>query len=125
MVADAAPAAPSIFSLFASSPAPTRAGPPPRALAPPPEPDTESVAVAEPAPRPRIANPPTPPERPFDLGAARHDRLMALASAPLPPTRVSSIDRALYFAPTKSKIPAAFDRTLRRVKVKSLAENDD
>jgi hypothetical protein len=50
---------------------------------------------------------------------------MALASAPLPPTRVSSNDRALYFATFKPKTPAAFDNTLKRVKVKSLAENDD
>jgi rare lipoprotein A len=128
MVADASPA-PSIFAWFSSSPSPTRAGPRPAPqplpAAPAPEPETESVAVAEPAPRPRIANPPTPPERPFDLGATRHDSLMALASAPLPPTRVSSNDRALYFATFKPKTPAAFDNTLKRVKVKSLAENDD
>ena len=127
MVAEAAPTT-SLFSMFsAPAPAPLRPSEAPRRVAEPaaPEPQTESVAVAESSPRPKIAHPPTPPERPFDLGAARHDGLMALASAPLPPTRLSSNDRALYFAPIKPRVPEAFDRTLRRVKVKSLAENDD
>jgi rare lipoprotein A len=129
MVADATPT-PSLFSLFSSAPAPTtRAGarptPPPAPAAPAPEPETENVAVAESTPRQKIAHPPTPPERPFDLGAARHDSLMALASAPMPPTRLSSNDRALYFASTKPKTPDAFVKTLKRAKVKSLAQNDD
>jgi len=132
MVADAAPALPSLFSLFSSAPAPTnRAGarptPPPAApapAAPTPAPETENVAVVE-SPRPKIAHPPTPPERPFDLGAAHHDSLMALASAPLPPTRLSANDRALYFASTSAQTPQPFLKTLKRVKVKSLAENDD
>jgi rare lipoprotein A len=109
MVADAAPA-PSVFSLFSSSPAPapTRraAKPAPQPAPAAPEPETESVAVAESSPRPRIVNPP-------------------IASAPLPPTRVSSIDRALYFAPNKPKTPAPFFRTLKPMKLKSLADNED
>jgi len=130
MVADASPA-PSLFSLFSSSPAPapapTRvaARPAPAAPAPEPEPEAASVAVAESSPRPRIAHPPTPPERPFDLGAARHDSLMALASAPLPPTRVSSNDRALYFAPLPPRMPEPFVRTLKPAKLKSLADSED
>ena len=129
MVADAGPALPSIFSIFSAAssssktPSP-RPAPQPAAPAPAREPETESVAVAE-APRPRIAHPPTPPERPFDLGAARHDGLMKLAAAPLPPVRVSSNDRAMYFASPRSKTPEPFSKTLMRVKGKSLAENDD
>ena len=131
-VADASPAAPA-FSLFSSTPQPAPAPPPQQApqpvAAPAPPPAAESehetqVAAAEPS-RPKIIHPPLPPERPFDLGAAKRDPLMQLASAPLPPHRIQSGDRALYFAASHPATVTPFDKALKRAKTKSLAEADD
>ena len=72
---------------------------PPPAQAPEPEPEP-AVATVEPS-RVLLAHPPVPPARPFDLGAAHASFAVASATAPLPPrspVRLSSGDRALYFA---------------------------
>jgi len=139
MVADAAPAPP-IFSLFSSPPQRAAAPPPPPpppqvtqvAAAPPPPPaaapeaaeDSQVAAVETPKP-PKLIHPPMPPERPFDLGAAKRDPLMQLAAAPLPPHRLQSGDRALYFAASHSAPPAPFDKAMKRAKTKSLADAED
>jgi len=139
MVADAVPAPP-IFSLFSSPPPPPRAAappppPPPQvtqvAAAPPPPPaapetsDEAQVAAVESPRAPKLIHPPMPPERPFDLGAAKRDPLMQLAAAPMPPHRIQPGDRALYFAASHSAPPAPFDKALKRAKTKSLADADD
>ena len=76
------------------------APPAPREAEPEPEP---AVAAVEPS-RVRLAHPPVPPARPFDLGAVPRPAVpvAAVARAPLPPkppVRMTSNDRALYFAP--------------------------
>ena len=124
MVASAEAAPPAFFSLFSSgrSAAPQPAPPPaPTPVAEPRPVETASseVAAAEPTPRPHIVNPPLPPERPFDLGAVRKDPLMQLASVPLPPHRISTGDRALYFAAGEES-PAAFSHALKPIKTKPL-----
>ena len=91
MVADAAPrAAEALTSLFAPKPAP----PPPRptaeaAAAPAPRPtaeaavavDSEDVGEAPAPPHRRIAHPPVPPERPFDLSSAKSNLPALVASS--------------------------------------------
>lgn len=81
---------------------------PPAPAAPPPAPEpaeaaTETPPVAAAAPHPKLVNAPTPPPRPFDLGAiARTIDPVALAPA-TPPRRpiqqASAGERALYFSP--------------------------
>ncbi len=58
-------------------------------------------APARPPPRPRFVRAPLPPERPFDLGAAKPAKVVALAATGKPALRLTSSDRALYFAPVR------------------------
>ena len=101
------PASPFHFTALAAS-AP--------AVAPDPVPE---VAEA-PGPAP-LANPPMPPSRPFDLETAPGPAFSAGAVPfpPRPPVRVSSIDRALYFAPALHAVNDPFARLLQRADARS------
>jgi rare lipoprotein A len=129
MVAEAEPP-PAVFSLFSSSSSSRASAPPPPPPAAAAEPaaaqpsETSDVAVAE-TPRPRLVHPPVPPERPFDLGAAKRDPLMQLASAPLPPHRLTQADRALYFAESERHRADPIGKSLKHAKAKPLVEADD
>jgi rare lipoprotein A len=82
----------------------------PAAHAPAPRPTHGSdVADAEPS-RVPIANPPVPPSRPFDLGAIPNAGEPIASETPTPPIRVARNDRALYFAPPRSRAGDAFAR---------------
>jgi rare lipoprotein A len=121
MVAQQQPPAPPPVRLIAPSA-------PPPAQEPEPEP---AVAAVEPS-RVPLAHPPVPPARPFDLGADSHATFaVASANVPLPPkspVRLSSGDRALYFAtPTNPWLHARSDpfaRLLTRTDAHSLASED-
>ena len=82
MVADAAPrATEALTSLFAPKPAPP-APPPPRPTAEAAVAvDSEDVGEAPSPPHRRIAHPPVPPERPFDLGSAKPNLPVLVASS--------------------------------------------
>jgi rare lipoprotein A len=97
------------------------AAPPAPAVAPDPAP--EVAAAPEPSEAP-LADAPMPPSRPYDLGTAPGPTFTA-ASVPLPPRppiRVSSIDRALYFAPTARAAHDPFARLLQRADGRALSE---
>jgi len=88
------------------SPTP-RAAPPPPPPEPPPAPRATAMADVESDAPHVIRNPPTPPIRPFDLGATSRPGPTLATAAPLPPVRLSQADRALYFAPTPPRDPFA------------------
>ena len=91
MVAEAAPrATDALTSLFAPKPAPSPPPPRPTAeAAPAPRPtahaavvdDSEDVAEAPLPPARRVAHPPVPPERPFDLSSAKPNLRSLVASS--------------------------------------------
>jgi len=78
------------------------------------EDDSEEVAETAPPPKPKLVNVPSPPERPFDLGAGKRVDLMALASSKKPPLRLNTGDRALYFAPDRRPANDPFAKLLER-----------
>jgi rare lipoprotein A len=126
MVAEAAPrATEALTSLFAPKPAP----PPPRPSAEATvADDSEDVPEAPLPPRRRIAHPPVPPERPFDLGAAKPNLLALVASSShssssKPPFRLTSNDRALYFASARPRQNDPFAKLLDRDERGLKAEN--
>jgi len=108
-----------LSALFGAHPAPK---PKPVAVA---EDDSDDDVPAVEAPKPRLAHPPTPPSRPFDLGPSRRPDLMALASPPKPPLRYTTSDRALYFAPERPRADDPFVRLLGRPDAQSLKPKDD
>jgi rare lipoprotein A len=120
MVAEqVAPAAPLVALIKPTAPTPE-----PVRAAPEPVRDTREadVAAVEPSAM-RINHIPVPPARPFDLGANSHPNfVVAAASPPSPPrssVRLSSNDRALYFATpagpwARTRSPDPFARLLAR-----------
>jgi rare lipoprotein A len=101
----------------------------PIAPTPPPAPRAEPEIAESDAPR--IAHVPMPPARPFDLGE-RSPSVFKVAAAPLPPRpipRLSSGDRALYFAEPESpwRRPSASDpfaRLLERADAAAMSRED-
>jgi len=82
------------------------------------DPAPEVAQAPDPA---TLANPPMPPSRPFDLETAS-GRAFSAGAVPLPPRppiRVSSNDRALYFAPAARARDDPFARLLRRADARS------
>jgi rare lipoprotein A len=129
--------APSIFPVMVAQQQPAALPPPPVHLiapsAPPPtqEPEPAVAAAVEPS-RVFLDHPPVPPARPFDLGANSHASFaVASTNAPLPPkppVRLSSGDRALYFAtppnPWLASRSDPFARLLIRADAHSVAGDD-
>jgi rare lipoprotein A len=118
--ADSAPQQPSppLFHFTALAAAPQL----PQASAYAPDPAPEAASTAEPSPA-SLAHAPMPPSRPFDLGTARGP-VFPTASAPLPPrppVRVSSLERALNYAPAARASNDPFARLLQRADARSLA----
>jgi rare lipoprotein A len=86
---------------------------------------THAVAASEPDFNPpRLAHPPIPPTRPFDLGSISNSGERVAASIPRPPVRLSQNDRALYFAPAPQHISDPFARLLKHSQAHRLADND-
>ena len=134
--AGAGSGAPSIIPVMVAQQQPSAPPPPVHLIAPSappreaPEPEP-AVAAVEPS-HVFLAHPPVPPARPFDLGADSH-ATFAVASTnvplpPKPPVRLSSGDRALYFAtPPNPWLHAQSDpfaRLLTRTDAHSLASDD-
>jgi hypothetical protein len=91
-------------------PAPLRAAPPP----PAPEPDESSVPPTTSAPRAQLINVPSPPPRPFNLGAIERAIAPVASVAAMPPRRpirqASAGERSLYFGSNDEPVARLLQR---------------
>ena len=129
-VAAAEPATPSFFHFGSSAPRPAPAPAPCRARG------SAGVAARPGAGQRRRGrgSPSAPhrassgaPARPFDLGRIPYaaPSVMAAARPPLPPVRLSSNDRALYFAPSPGGERSVRATAGARRATRAVAQNDD